>query len=570
MKTVVTFLVAALVLMPWCLSSLFSQQINASPKQIVITKHSVDPDGTEHTETIIKKGKAAENFNVEEYVRNNSSDNVVLNVDVREERNENRIVVRGDKIVKTTSCVAVCTDNNAFLGVEPDSDEEEDEPGLVVQVIRGSAAEKAGLHTNDLITTLDGEKLTSWSDLVRVIAGKKPGDKIAVAYERNGKNATTEATLSTRSAISCTDRQPRGFLGVTDEDDNEEEPGVAVSVNENSAAKKAGLENGDVIFSLNDTNIKDFEDISDFMENTRAGDNIRIVYEREGKRATTEATLGGQKQWNQSFGGSDQNWNSNGNQRKKQWNWDNYDVDTREKDACLGVFTSGAVIDDKKGAQVSNFTDESAAREVQIAKGDLILSINGKPVEDHEGLWDQIAQYKPNDKVQVEFLRDGKTMQVEATLKACRDNTSRVMIKETDGAGEQNSRELTLSSWGEKEQKRMKERRVITIHRSEGDAPEQAPTPAARPATDRNLRLDSFRTFPNPSSGQITIEFKGAPVATTLSMFDASGRQLYREEMNAFNGEYLQQFDLTEYAKGTIVVQVQQGDKLYSEQIVVN
>lgn len=568
MKTVVTFLVAAFVLMPWCLTSLFSQQTNVSSKQIVITRHSVDPDGTERTETIIKKGKAAENFDVEEYVRNNSSDNVTLNVDVRQEKSESHVTVRGDKTVKNTTCVAVCADNNAFLGVEPDSDEDEDEPGVVVQVMHGSAAEKAGLHTNDLITSLDGQKLTQWTDLTRIVGSKKPGAKIAVAYERNGKSATTEATLSTRSQLTCTDRQPRGFLGVTDEDDNEEEAGVAVSVNENSAARKAGLENGDVIFSLNDTDIKDFEDISDFMENTKAGDKVRIVYEREGKRATTDATLGGQKQWNQSFGGADQNWSTGGNQHKKQWNWDNYDVDTREKAACLGVFTNGAVIDDKKGAQVSNFTDESAAREVQMARGDLILSVNGKAVENHEGLWDQIAQYKPNDKVQVEFMRDGKTMQVEATLKACRDNTSGAVIRETDENSDQNGPEFTLGNRESKEQKRVKESRVITIHRNEG-APEQESTPV-RPATDRNLQLDRFSTFPNPSGGQITIEFKAAPVATTLSMFDASGRQLYREEMNAFSGEYLQQFDLSEYAKGTIVVQVQQGEKLYSEQIVVN
>jgi membrane-associated protease RseP (regulator of RpoE activity) len=299
------------------------------------------------------------------------------------------------------------------------------------------------------------------------------------------------------------------------------------------------------------------------MEYTQAGDKVSIAYEREGKRAVAEATLGNLKNRNGNWN-SGQNWN--GNRNRKNWRWDNYDVNVREKPACLGVFTSGASIDNKKGAQVNSFTDESAAREVQMAKGDLILSVNGLPVEDHEALWNQIAQYKPNDKVQVTFLREGKTMQVEAALKACRNDVDR----EDDENAELQNAERTLNSGNNTEaQKRVVERQVITIHRNEGDAPEQ--TPAQRkPATDRNLKLQSFRAFPNPTGAQVTIDFKGEAVATTVSIFDASGRQLFREEMNAFNGEYLQQFDVSEYAKGTIIVQVQQGDKLYSEQIVVN
>lgn len=37
-----------------------------------------------------------------------------------------------------------------------------------------------------------------------------------------------------------------------------------------------------------------------------------------------------------------------------------------------------------------------------------------------------------------------------------------------------------------------------------------------------------------------------------------------------FDGQYNQQFDLSEYAKGTIIILVQQGDKSLTEQIVIN
>ena len=569
MKTVGTLLATAFVLMPWCITPLFSQQNNAD-KRIVITKRLVDADGSEVVETIIKKGKATENFNVEEYIRNNRSDKVQLDVRVEEGDTENNILVHPGGMNKTSKWSSSCEDNGAFLGVDEDSDEDEDQPGIVVQIVRGSAAEKAGLLTNDLITSLDGQKMIRWSDLSRVINSKKPGDKLAIVYERNGKSASTEAILTSRSEVKSEKQPARGFLGVTGEDDNDEALGVAVSITPRSAAQKAGLEDGDVIVALNDTPIMDFEDIGDFMDATQPGDKVQVGYEREGKRNTAEATLGEHKSWDWEA------WGQNGNNtlnNNKVWNWDNYDVNVREKEACLGVYTDAATRDEKSGAQISSFTDESAAREVQMAEGDLILSVNGQRVQGHEDLWAEIAKYKPNDKVKVEYLREGKTLQVEAALKACQDNSSRVEIRETDEDGDKKSREFLTWNWGNDEQKRMQERHVITIHRGEGDAPEitnQAPPGESTTAADRKLKLESFRVFPNPTGAQATIAFKGEPVATTVALFDASGRQLFREEMNAFSGDYFQQFDLTEYAKGTIVVRVQQGDKLYSEQIIVN
>lgn len=566
MKTVATTLLATIfVLMPWCITPLFSQQNNAE-KRIVITKRSVDADGSEVIETIIKKGKAAENFNMDAYIRNNSSENVELDVQVEDINTEEDIVVQGGSMHKNSKWSS-CATEAAFLGVNEDSDEEEDEPGVVVQVVRGSAAEKAGLRTNDLITSLDGQEITRWSDLSSVINSKKPGGKLAIVYERSGKSATAEAILTKRSEVKCDSPKAKGFLGVSNEDDNDEEEGVAVSITPKSAAEKAGLEDGDVLLSLHNTPLLDFEDISDVMDATQPGDKIQIIYERDGKRNTVEATLGEQKSWDW------ESWGQNGTDEwNKKWDWDKYDVTVREKEACLGVYTSAATQDATQGARISSFTSESAAREVQMAEGDLILSVNGQRVQGHDDLWNEIAKYKPTDKVLVEYLRAGNALKTEAVLKACRDNASRVEIMETDEAGDQKSREFTLWNWGNEEQNRMQERRVITIRRGEGDAIEKNNTAAQNPPAtpDRNLKLSSFRAFPNPTGGQLTIAFNGEQVATTVSMFDASGRQLFREEMNAFGGDYYQQFDLSEYAKGTIVVQVQQGEKLYSEQIIVN
>ena len=577
MKTFGTILSAAFVLMPWIIEPLYSQQ-NTSPaseKKITITKRTVDQDGSETTEVIVKKGKAAENFDVEKYINENRSDNTQVEVRVESGTEDEKSI-----IVKRTPGAGDNDDHDynynynynydynsdegadkkAFLGVEEDSDEDPAQPGLVVEIVRGSAAEKAGLHDNDKILKINDQKTDRWSDLTKFMKNAKAGDKVKITYSRNGKEAATEATISTRSDVKNEKNEPRGFLGVSDKDGNDDNPGVAVSVTKNSAAEKAGLLDGDVILRLDDTEIADFEDISDFMEYTKPGDKVKITYERAGKRNTAEATLGEQKSWDWS------NWNI-GN-----LNLDDLNINVREKEACLGVYTDAATLNETRGAQISGFTDESAAKEASMQEGDMITAVNGQHVQGHNDLWNEIAKYKAGDKVVVEYLRDNNTETVEATLKACRDNSSRIQLWDTDKDGDNSSRRFFIWNWSDDERQRLRERHIITIRRgAEGDAPKVNSTPGNQPVPqDRSLKLQSFRAFPNPTQSQVTVEFKSDPVPTIVSLFDLAGRQLFREELNAFNGEYSQQFDLSEYAKGTILVQVVQGDKIFTEQIVVN
>jgi serine protease Do len=594
MKTTrILLLSATFLLFPWCVSQLFSQNENPSEggKKIVITKRSVDADGTETTETLVKKGKAAENFDVDKYLRENRSDKTQVEVQITDDNGDERSVVvkrsKGDRGDGDSYGgysgyqgysgyggynYAGCEDNGAFLGVDEDSDEDEDKPGLVVNVVRGSAADLAGLRDNDKILTLNDTKTDRWSDLSKFVNAAKPGDKVKITYERNGKRATAEATLTKRSEVKKAEKTEKGFLGVSDdeEDDENDEPGVAVSITDESAADKAGLEDGDVIFQLNDVAIADFEDISDVMAYTKPGEKMSVTYERDGKRATVDVTLGEQRNdwdnWNTN------NWNSS-NWSPETWNiTGDCTVNVREKDACLGVYSED--FDDessRQGARISDFTTESAARESELKQGDVITAINNVEVKGQDALWDEIAKYEVGDKVNVSYLRDGQPANVKATLKACRDNASRVEVWGSDDDKDQKlKRSFYTWNWGSADEKRLRERKIISIRRGEGDGTKVNASPAQPAAADRSLALQAFRAYPNPTQGQVTVEFKGEAKETVVSLFDLSGRQLFREELNAFDGNYQQQFDLSEYAKGTIVVHVQQSGKVFTEQLVVN
>jgi S1-C subfamily serine protease len=112
---------------------------------------------------------------------------------------------------------------HAYLGVQV-----QDVPGFVADelgLVEGvqiasfpetgseTPAQKAGLHAatgektidgetystgGDVITAIDGEKMTSSEELQRAIDAKQPGDTISVTYWRNGDSHTVDVKLATR------------------------------------------------------------------------------------------------------------------------------------------------------------------------------------------------------------------------------------------------------------------------------------------------------------------------------------------------------------------------------------
>jgi serine protease Do len=70
-------------------------------------------------------------------------------------------------------------------------------PGIIVRdVLRGGAAEQAGLHNGDVLTSLDGTTLDSATTLTYVLDRHYPGDVVDLTWiDRGGEQRTGKATL---------------------------------------------------------------------------------------------------------------------------------------------------------------------------------------------------------------------------------------------------------------------------------------------------------------------------------------------------------------------------------------
>lgn len=65
----------------------------------------------------------------------------------------------------------------------------------VAKVQNGSAASKAGIEVGDIITKFDDKEITTYKDFLTMLYNKKPGDKVKLTINREGKVSTVNVTL---------------------------------------------------------------------------------------------------------------------------------------------------------------------------------------------------------------------------------------------------------------------------------------------------------------------------------------------------------------------------------------
>jgi S1-C subfamily serine protease len=77
----------------------------------------------------------------------------------------------------------------------------EDGKIVVVEPIKGGPAEKAGVKANDVIVKVNDLKADDLEATVKEITKHKPGNKVKLTVNRDGKDMTIEVTVGKRSEV---------------------------------------------------------------------------------------------------------------------------------------------------------------------------------------------------------------------------------------------------------------------------------------------------------------------------------------------------------------------------------
>jgi S1-C subfamily serine protease len=154
-------------------------------------------------------------------------------------------------------------------------------------VKEGGAAIAAGIKKGDVITKVNGTPIVRGADLIGQIATYRPGDKITLTYQRDGKEYTSTLTLKNMNGStdvvknSVLDKLGAGLETVSKEDAKElgYKGGVMVkSIAQRGLLSKVRIQEGYVIIKANNKEILNVEDLRKALEGATGTVKLEGVY----------------------------------------------------------------------------------------------------------------------------------------------------------------------------------------------------------------------------------------------------------------------------------------------------
>jgi serine protease Do len=210
--------------------------------------------------------------------------------------------------------------NRAMLGVTS----EKTTKGITISsVTKESAAAKIGLKKGDVITSVDGDKIEDPDDLSKAIRKHKPGDKVTVTYQRDGKEEKATAELGRYKGVGTYNvapfenfkmdmgnlnidqymprvRTPQGYpgysggqakLGLSVQDTDDGKGVKIIEVDEESNAAKAGLKKEDVITEIDGKTVNSADEVAKIIRESKEKGSIMLKLQRSGKTQNIEVKI---------------------------------------------------------------------------------------------------------------------------------------------------------------------------------------------------------------------------------------------------------------------------------------
>lgn len=430
-----------------------------------------------------------------------------------------------------------------FIGVGTSS---VDGGGLKVDyTVDNTPATRYGVQKGDVILTLDGVKVNTQTDLVTQRDKHQQGEAFSLTILRDGREMKIDARFNacTQEEIEQSKKSEKmrlEHLALLNEELQEmrirmdevnyspnvyktaERPiigiypgeewsaeGVKVgSVIAGKGAEAAGIREGDLITKVDGKSVAGEGSISSVLAGRKPGDKVMVAYLRDGKAAQTEVTLSASQ---------------------------SYVYQTVERDPCkvfIGVYTSDAA-EGKSGVRVSGVIENTPAKESSVVPGDVILELDGVPVNTHLELRTQRDKHQPGDRFEMTILRNGETMTIDARFKSCDKNNSENPAKD-----------------------------VVEVLNEE-------PQDAEQRNLDNSVKMKVFSLSPNPTVGLLNVQFEAEAVPTTVTISDLTGKTVYSKTINQFSGFYAEQIDLDGQTPGNYVLSITQGNKVSTKKFIL-
>lgn len=160
----------------------------------------------------------------------------------------------------------------------------------VSDMMENSAAEDAGVETGDVIVAVNGNEVKSASELQAAVGTRRPGDKVTIVVDRDGKRKEIDVVLKNRSGntkvVERAEASIFDMMGVELQPLSEEETrrlgikgGVQITrLMRGKLSQQTDVREGFIITKINDEPVRDIDDVEEVLENRRGGVMLEGTY----------------------------------------------------------------------------------------------------------------------------------------------------------------------------------------------------------------------------------------------------------------------------------------------------
>ncbi len=144
----------------------------------------------------------------------------------------------------------------------------------VAKVVEDGAAADAGIEEGDVITAVDGQKVTKMAELQEILATKRPGDKVTLSYLHKKSKKTTSVVLKNEQGNTKVVKDADlDVLGAVIREVNESEKadldikyGLKVTKVNSGKFRERGIPVGFVIQTVNEETMKTLSDLNEVVK----------------------------------------------------------------------------------------------------------------------------------------------------------------------------------------------------------------------------------------------------------------------------------------------------------------
>ena len=251
--------------------------------------------------------------------------------------------------------------------------------------------------------------------LVLTMALIVPAALLAFSSTQNDRQgastAASESDASTETTDSNGDSDPKPWVGLyvmevterlAEKLEIDAEGGIAVvKVVEDGPADTAGIESGDIIVSIGDSDVSTVSDVKDAVSCAAVGDTLAFKVERDGSESTYNVAVGARPAREGNGGGR----GHHGGAKSGAMGTSGVGATVATLNADLAEKLE---IETEEGIVVVNVREDSPADDAGLQSGDVIVSVGGNTVDSISNVVEAVRDAEVGDTLAFVVDRDGE------------------------------------------------------------------------------------------------------------------------------------------------------------------